>query len=409
MTRSRYIVTIFILCFTIINFSCETKDNVPEQWLSSISGRYLNYIPSFRGKMGNPRTQEANGKIIMVPSKDWTSGFYPGCLWYLFELTHDTVFKQAAEERTQIMEPEQYNGKTHDMGFKMYCSFGNGYRLTHKQAYKTILLQSARTLATRYNPKVGCIRSWDHHDNIWQYPVIIDNMMNLELLFWAFDETHDSLFYNIACNHALNTMKNHYRSDYSSYHVVDYDSITGKVLHKQTHQGFSDVSAWARGQAWGLYGFTMVYRETRDVQFLSQAEHIADFIFNNPNLPDDFIPYWDFNDSAIPDAPRDASAAAISASALYELCRYDSRDSAKYKNWADKIMVSLSSDKYRTADSVASPFFLEHSTGNKPKNDEVDVPIIYADYYYLEALKRKVELEGVDFSAKNQDLGKVPL
>ena len=340
----------------------------------------------------SPRTLNADGSLLLVNSRDWTSGFFPGSLWYMYEYTDSNDWKKQAEQFTMPLEHEKMNGGTHDLGFMMYCSFGNGYRLTKNPVYRDILLQSAKTLITRFKPNAGIIRSWDHNAGRWQCPVIIDNMMNLELLFWAFKETNDSIYYKIAVSHAKKTIENHFRPDYSSYHVVDYDTITGKVLKKNTAQGYADESAWARGQAWGLYGFTMCFRETGDSSFLKQAQGIAHFIFTNKNLPADLIPYWDFDVPGIPNEPRDASAAAVTASALYELCRYDNLNSAQYKRWADTIMENLSRD-YSSPIGENRGFLLLHSTGAKPANSEVDVPLVYADYYFLEALLRKQKLE----------------
>lgn len=254
------------------------------------------------------------------------------------------------------------------------------------------MLESAYTLTTRYKKAVGVIRSWDHNREKWECPVIIDNMMNLELLFWAFKTSGDSVFYDVAVNHARTTMKNHFRDDYSSYHVVDYDTITGSVVHKHTHQGYSHESAWSRGQAWGLYGYTLCYRETGLPEFLEQAGHIANYIFSHSNLPDDLIPYWDFNAPGIPDEPRDVSAATITASALYELSQYDPIKKQDYLNKANKIMENLTNQYWATAGKDRG-FLLLHSTGSKMSDSEVDVPIVYADYYYLEALLRKAKLE----------------
>ena len=341
----------------------------------------------------SPRTLE-NGNLKLVASRDWTSGFFPGELWMLYGYTGSKEWRQAAEIYTGIMEREKTNATTHDMGFKIYCSFGTGYRLTKDKAYRDVIIQSARTLSTRFNPKIGCIRSWDHHRNLWDFPVIIDNMMNLELLFEATRLTGDSSFYRIAVSHANTTMKNHYRPDYSSFHVVDYDTVTGQVRRKMTYQGANDSSAWARGQAWGLYAYTMCYRYTHDGRYLEQAEHIASFILHHPNLPADKVPYWDFNAPGIPGAgasatgaePRDASAAAIIASGLYELCQY-SRNAGEYRAVANTILKNLT-DHYRSPIGANKGFILLHSTGGKPSNTEVDVPINYADYYYLEALLR---------------------
>lgn len=339
----------------------------------------------------NPRTAE-NGVLRQVRSRDWTSGFYPGCLWYLYEHTGDEKFLGAARKFTMNVQSEQYNDGTHDLGFIIYCSFGNGYRLTQEAEYRDVIIQSARTLCTRFNPNVGCIRSWDHHQDVWQYPVIIDNMMNLELLFWAARETDDSAMYNIALSHAETTMKNHFRDDNSSWHVLDYDSITGEVLHRHTHQGYAHESAWARGQSWGFYGFTMAYRETGEQKFLDKARGIADFILNHENLPEDRVPYWDFNAPGIPDEPRDASAAAILCSGLYELSTHLGEEGEKYMLAADQILKSLSSEKYRAPVGENNHFILMHAVGSKPADSEVDVPLIYADYYFIEACMRRLQL-----------------
>lgn len=353
----------------------------------------VNNVP-FDGPSGrkpvSPRTIADDGSFKMVASRDWTSGFFPGELWYMYEYTQDDFWKQKAQQFTAPIEDQKTNGGTHDMGFKMYCSFGNGYRLTGDAAYRDILLQSAATLITRYKPAVGCIRSWDHNRDKWQCPVIIDNMMNLELLYWAFKETKDSVYYRIATDHAHTTLKNHFRDNFSSYHVVDYDTISGNVLQKQTHQGYNDESAWSRGQAWGLYGYTMCYRETQLPEFLNQAENIAHYIFTHPALPEDKIAYWDFDAPGIPDEPRDASAAAVMACAMYELSMYNADKAEQYKKWADTIVESLSKN-YRAAQNSNYGFLLLHSTG--ARNFERDVPLVYADYYFLEALLKKAKLE----------------
>ncbi|UOG77091.1 glycoside hydrolase family 88 protein [Hymenobacter tibetensis] len=335
----------------------------------------------------SPRTLTPDGELALVPSRDWTSGFFPGYLWLLYEATGRQKWRAAAETYTANIEPEKTNATTHDMGFKVYCSFGTGYRLTQDPAYRAVILEAARTLSTRFNPKVGALRSWDHHRDTWGYPVIIDNMLNLELLFAATRLSGDSSFYRIAVSHANTTLRNHFRPDFSSYHVVDYDTLTGQVAKKTTHQGFANESAWARGQAWALYGYTMCYRETKNKAYLVQAEKVARFIFNHPNLPKDLIPYWDFNAPNIPNEPRDASAGAVIASALYELSAYSPANSALYRNKAELITSNLT--KHYTAKPGSSHgFLLLHSTGSKPANSEVDVPLIYADYYFLEALLR---------------------
>ncbi|MFL5808859.1 MAG: alpha-L-fucosidase [Flavisolibacter sp.] len=339
------------------------------------------------GDIFSPRTLDSADHLKLVSSKDWTSGFFPGELWLLYEYTGKDNWKKQAMQFTAKMEKEKLNGTTHDMGFKIYCSYGTGYRQTKDPNYKNILIESARTLATRFNKNAGVLRSWDHSKQKWDFPVIIDNMMNLELLFEAAKLSGDQSLYKIAVSHADNTMKNHFRADYSSYHVVDYDSTTyGKINKKTTHQGYSDASAWARGQAWGLYGFTMCYRETKDKRYLDHAEHIASFILKHPNMPKDLVPYWDFNAPNIPNEPRDASAAAVIASALFELSGY-SKNGKLYRKVADTIIDNLTK-YYRSQAEANKGFILDHSTGSFPSGTEVDEPINYADYYYLEAVLR---------------------
>jgi unsaturated chondroitin disaccharide hydrolase len=335
-----------------------------------------------------PKTYYVMGdKLETSNSGWWTSGFYPGTLFYLYEFSHDTALAREAKDRLKLLEKEQYNKGTHDLGFMMYCSYGNALKTLGNPEYKQVLLNSAASLSTRFNPRVGCIRSWDSKP--WKYPVIIDNMMNLELLFWATEASGDSSYYKIAVTHANTTMKNHYRPDYSSYHVVDYDTATGDVIAKKTAQGYADSSAWARGQAWGLYGYTVMYRSTHDRKYLEQAENIAHFILTNPHLPEDKIPYWDYSAPDIPRALRDASAASIMASALIELSGYVPVDRGQgYLNVAEKIIVGLSGSTYHAVVGSNGGFILKHSVGHLPAKSEVDVPLTYADYYFVEAMLR---------------------
>jgi hypothetical protein len=338
----------------------------------------------------SPRTVEKEGGLRVVAPRDWCSGFFPGSLWQMYAYNHDSYWRQEAISYTwPVEEMKRYKG-THDLGFIIYNSFGQAYRLTGERSYRDVALQAAKSLLSRYRDQVKAIRSWDHGKDKWDYPVIIDNMMNLELLFWATAETGDSIYHKIAVNHANTTLKNHFRDDHSSYHVVSYDTVTGRVVKKTTHQGIHDESVWSRGQAWGLYGYTMCYRFTKDPAYLDQAEKIAGFFFHLPDLPADLIPYWDMKDPAIPQSPRDASAAAIGASALYELSVYASAPvSDTYKKWADTIVENLEAH-YQAKPGADKGFLLLHSTGNYPSHDEIDVPISYADYYYLEALLRRI-------------------
>lgn len=392
LTASLWISSAFLLSAQRIDLSAVFKDAETQAklLLKNTDSLSLNTTVS-------PRTWE-NGVLRMVPSRDWTSGFFPGELWYIYAYSGKKEWLDLARRFTEPIEKEQYNTTTHDMGFKVYCSVGNGYKLTNDPVYRNVLIQSAKSLATRFNKTTGVIRSWDHSREKWANPVIIDNMMNLELLFEATKLSGDSSFYNIAVSHANMTMKNHFRADYSSYHVLDYDTVTGKVVQKTTHQGYSNSSAWARGQAWALYGYTMCYRETKNMEYLKQAEQVAKYILNQPNMPNDLVPYWDYNVPNINQEPRDASAAAVTASGLLELSTY-STEKKRFFKAAKKMLVSLT-DRYRALIGTAKGFILLHSTGAKPSNSEVDVPLIYADYYYLEALLRlqKIEKEGKQVS-----------
>jgi len=317
----------------------------------------------------------------------WCSGFYPGSLLYIYEQTKDQATLTEANRILKVLEKEKFNTSTHDLGFMMFCSFGNAKDIDPKPEYKDILIQSAKSLASRFDPKVGCIKSWDSNKN--EYLVIIDNMMNLELLFWATKVTGDSSYYKIAVTHANTTMKNHFRPDYSSYHVINYNATTGEVQQKRTAQGFADESAWARGQAWGLYGYTVMFRETKNPIYLKQAQNIAKFIMSNPNMPADKIPFWDYNAPNIPNALRDASAASVTASALLELAKYStSKLNKAYFKKAETILVNLSKAPYHAAQGKNGGFIIEHCVGHIPQNTEIDVPLTYADYYYLEGMKR---------------------
>jgi unsaturated chondroitin disaccharide hydrolase len=339
-----------------------------------------------------PKTYySANDSVETSSSSWWCSGFYPGTLLYLYDQTKDQSLLTEAERMLQLLEKEKNNKGTHDLGFMMFCSFGNAERFAPKPEYKDILLTSAKSLSTRFNPKVGCIKSWDSKPG--EFLVIIDNMMNLELLFWATKVSGDSSFYKIAVTHANTTMKNHFRPDHSSYHVVNYDPETGVVKQKRTAQGAADESAWARGQAWGLYGYTVAYRETKDPKYLEQANLIAKFILNNPNLPADKIPYWDFNAPGIPNALRDASAASIISSALIELSGYaNEKDRTAYLSVAETILKNLSAPPYKAELGTNGGYILQHCVGHLPNKTEVDVPLTYADYYFVEAMRRYKEL-----------------
>lgn len=328
-----------------------------------------------------------DGKLETSNCYWWCSGFFPGELWYLYEYSGKPELKKYAELFTDRLEKVQYVTDNHDVGFMLYCSYGNGLRLTGNEHYKDVLVQGARSLCTRYRPAVKAIRSWGNGPT--PYLVIIDNMMNLELLTWAGKTTGDTLFTHIATTHANTTLKNHFRQDFSSYHVVQYDTLSGNPIKKKTAQGYADESAWSRGQAWGLYGYTMMARETGDEAYLNQAKHIAAFLMNHPRMPEDKVPYWDFDTPDIPNTTRDASAAAVMASALIELSQLDkSADAPTYLAYAEDQLRSLTSPEYLAQKGTNCNFVLKHSTGHFKANSEVDVPLSYADYYYVEALMR---------------------
>ncbi|MBX0291668.1 glycoside hydrolase family 88 protein [Hymenobacter sp. HSC-4F20] len=339
-----------------------------------------------------PYSSRPDGSLKDTPSEWWTSGFFGGTLWYMYEYTKQPQWQQAADRWTIAMAKEQYNTTTHDLGFMLYCPFGNGLRLTKNPAYQPILLTGAKSLATRFNPEVGLIKSWNEFAG-YQYPVIIDNMMNLELLCWAARTSGDTTLRRLSITHADNTLKHHFRPDGSTYHVVCYDEH-GQPLAKKTAQGAADNSAWARGQAWAIYGYTTLYRDTKLSRYREQARKTADFFLNHPNLPADKIPYWDFNAPGIPKEERDASAAAIVASALLELQQYcPAADAKRYRQAAEQILVSLSSPTYRAALGENNNFLIKHCVAHKPAKTEVDAPLAYADYYYLEALLRYNQLK----------------
>ncbi len=343
------------------------------------------------GEVRTPSTYK-NEEIDFVPIDDWVSGFFAGTLWYLYEYTGDEKWREGAIKHTEVLDPIQYLTWHHDVGFMIYCSYGNGLRLTNNKAYEKVITTTAESLSTRFHETPGVILSWNvdrgwQGERGWKYPVIIDNMMNLELMFEASIMSGNDKYRDIAIKHADRTIEEHFRDDYSTYHVVDYDPETGKVRRRCTAQGYADESAWARGQTWAIYGYLVCYRYTQDERYLEQAKRVYDFIFTHRNLPADLVPYWDYNAPNIPAEPRDVSSAAITASALYELYSYTQNE--KYRKTGDKIIESLSTDAYRAKDGENGGFILMHSVGSIPHGSNIDVPLNYADYYFLEALLRK--------------------
>ena len=388
--KERVLSVLVLTCFTFISCSRQKPFQMVIDESLALSVRQYELLAGIMDEKEGllPRTLDNTGRLVTDGPDWWTSGFFPGSLWYLNEYSADNKLKDYAAGMTARVEKEKDNRGTHDLGFMLNCSFGNGYRLTADESYRDVLITGAYSLATRFRPNIGCIQSWNSRRG-WQCPVIIDNMMNLEFLMWAFRETGDSMFYKICVAHSDTTIRNHFRSDFSSYHVVSYDTLTGKVEIKQTSQGYSDESAWARGQVWGLYGFTVMYRFTKLERYLYQARNISEFLISHPNMPEDGIPYWDFNAPGIPDAPRDASAASIMASALLELSAYvDTPTGNKYRQFAEKQLRTLSSPEYLAGEGENGFFILKHGLGSLPGKSEVDVPLTYADYYFIEALLR---------------------
>ena len=335
-----------------------------------------------------PKSLDDDGKLVTSDPGWWCSGFFPGVLWYLYEDSGDEQIAAYADRFTRRLEKVQYITDNHDVGFMLGCSYGHAWRLKGLPEYRQVLLNGAASLATRYDPRIGLIRSWDFNRDRWNYPVIIDNMMNLELLVWASRTSGDGRFRRIAVHHADKTLKNHFRNDASCYHVVSYD-VRGRVEKRETWQGLHDESAWSRGQGWALYGFTCMYRETGLRRYLRQAVRVADYLLGHPAMPSDGIPPWDLDVEDPQTALRDASAAAVIASALIELSGHvDAEHGSRYLAFAEKQLRSLSSERYLAAPGTCAGFILKHSVGFFAQHSEVDKPLTYADYYYIEALLR---------------------
>lgn len=377
-----------------------TKDDFVSENIRFAHDQIGNEIKTIEesGKVLNPVTLKKDGSVYYCSYSDWRSGFFPGTVWYLYELTGDKNLLSLAQKYTESIEEAKNLSYHHDVGFIIECSFGNGLRLSDKKNYENVIIQAAKSLSTRFREKPGIIQSWNvdkgwQSERGWMCPVIIDNMMNLELLFHATKLTGDSSFYKIAVAHADRTLVEQFRKDGSCYHVIDYDTETGEVRNRHTAQGFSHESAWSRGQAWAIYGYILCYRETKDRKYLDQAISAFNFMKNHPDMPEDLIPYWDMSAPNIPNELRDVSAASCIASALYELSTMDVESASAYKTYADKIMTSLASPAYRASLGENGNFLLMHSVGSIPHNAEIDVPLNYADYYFLEALKRKKDIE----------------
>ena len=424
---------LFVLMIAFLSVQCAQKKDIIQENVDYAKDQlaYLIEAAQEGDTLRIPSTFK-NGAIEFVPTDDWVSGFFAGTLWYMYELTGDEYYAQLAQKHTEILHDIQFLEWHHDVGFMVYDSYGNGRRLKNIEAYDTVLVNTAKSLSTRFRPAAGILQSWNtdnpaHWQSYrgWDCPVIIDNMMNLELLFKVSEMTGDDTYKNIAISHADKTLANHYRDDFSTYHVVDYDDETGEVRNQHTAQGIANGSRWARGQAWSIYGFTVAYRFTQDEKYLQRAKDVANYLLVvEDNMPEDLVPLWDFDiveyannlpqdeflypnlkDKDLPKQYteiRDVSSAAIIASALYEL--YWHTKDEFYKEKADKMIESLSSDEYRAELGTNGGFILKHSVGSlphsllnieagRPNDHNIDVPLNYADYYFLEALIRKGRVE----------------
>ena len=390
------ISTLLLLTLTAVSMKSQTvyepMEQVVERGLRRATNQSLLLANALKERQDAlPRTFE-KGEVQTIRYDHWVSGFFPGVLWLLYENAGNQQLRQLAVMYTDRVEPAKRVTNTHDLGFMLYCSFGQGYRLTGNRHYLDVIKEGTQSLLTRWNDRLGVIKSWESGPK-WQYPVIIDNMMNLEMLCFMTRETGDRRYERIAERHANTTMKNHFREDYSTYHVVSYDTITGQPHAKNTHQGYADGSSWARGQAWGLYGYTMMYRETLNPRYLHQAQQIGKFLMNHPRLPEDKVPYWDYDAPDIPNAKRDASAAAIMASALIELSQLDPSELApQWLALAKKQLRTLSAPEYLAKEGEQGGFIIKHGVGFHRVGAEVDVPLTYGDYYYVEALMRMKQL-----------------
>jgi hypothetical protein len=340
---------------------------------------------------GYPRLTRPDGSWEQRPANQWTSGFFAGTLWYMYQSDRDPRWRALAERWTVGLEPVKSITTTHDLGFMVFDSFGLGHRLTGDAHYRDVVLDASRSLATRYSPVVGAIKSWDTERSrddrrTWKYPVIVDNQMNLEMLFWASAHGGDPRWAEMAHRHARASARAHVRADGSTAHVALFDPVTGALERTVTWQGHADTSAWARGQAWAIHGLTASYARTRDTALLHAAERAAGFFV--AHMPPDAVPAWDFRLPPGAPAERDASAAAIAASGLYDLARWsDPSRAARWRAAADRLVAALARDYL--APPTAAGAILAHSVGGRPQNVEVDVGLSYADYFFVEALARR--------------------
>ena len=401
----KYVIVILLL---ILNSCTSSSDKSELKGLSAskvdeliehAASQYKVLLQNAPDSSQYPFYLNEDGSIFFVEKKNWTSGYVPGVMWYLYANTQDQFWKNQAMRWCTSIESEKLATNKHDTGVMLYTSFGLGHKIGGVKEYKDILIEGADSLLVRYNEKIGLIKSWNSKglQNDWLFPVIIDGMIVLDLPFYAGKFSDNKEMIRKATSHATITMQNHFRDDGSAPHVVDYDPNTGKKRYFDTHQGYSKASSWARGQAWAIYGFPLAYRYTGDRSYLETAMRTADYVFTHENMPDDLIPFWDYLAPEIPDEPRDASAAAIMCAGLLEMCQYlNDEDKEKYLNYAQKIIISLSKPEYLCENGDCQGFILKHSVYNKPSGKGVDTPINFTDFYFLEALIRYKELQNLD-------------
>lgn len=394
-------------CIPAYSSQKEEKIDALAERVFNVASQQVKLMCSQLGPEALPKHVAPDGSFRTSVWRDWVSGFFPGTLWYVYCYTGNEEYAQLAKVQTQKVAPAQFMTTNHDVGFMVNCSFGNGLRIGGVEDYAEVMHNAAHSLVTRYSPVVGCIKSWENNPGRgWYFPVIVDNMMNLELLVRVsrmFDEPH---LLAIARSHADMTMKNHFRPDGTTFHVVNYDPATGKRLSGETAQGYSDESTWARGQAWGFYGYTMMADLTGEASYLAKAEELARWTI--AHLPEDHVQYWDYDAAAklianepgldrkwageLPDGSilRDASSAAITASAFVKLSQItkDRKLAKACRRMAEAQVRALASPEYLAAPGELHGFLIKHGTGAYHANSEVDVPLTYGDYYFLEAVLR---------------------
>ena len=386
----KFIISTLLIVFTLIisaqdlfsqNHSSEFPSFHSFQEMIEFSGDKLHQTLleiSYDTRSHPAHTNSGSGKWDpeVMTRNEWTSGFFAGQLWHMYKLTGDTEWMKLAEEWTEDLKRMSEVANDHDIGFRIFTSYGNGFKLTGNPQYYQTILQAAAALSKRFDPKIGAIKSWEWIGN---YPVIIDNLLNLELLFWASEKSGDQDWYDIALSHAFTSLKHHMRPDGTSYHIVDFDN-EGNVNWKDTRQGYGPNSVWSRGQAWAIYGFVMIYRFTQKEEFLQASESAAKYFIEN--LPEDYIPIYDFREPISSVQSKDASAASIAASGFFEL--YEFTNNPIYFEYAVHILNSLSSEAYTSFNGQTSSILmkstLHRGSGNKGTS--------YADYYLLEAMDR---------------------